>query len=144
MKQLTWLITFIIAYVIHQILNSLGIAPSLGLLISPDDLDRAYLIAGAFSGLFAVVIYGLAFFTAKKINGNREVVKFHKDVVNSGLSAFEYAKSITPSEVIAFCDQHLDGPVYVVTAKIDQLPDNKIISRPCADALIEGYTKLMQ
>ena len=56
MKQLTWLITFIIAYVIHQILNSLGIAPSLGLLISPDDLDRAYLIAGAFSGLFAICV----------------------------------------------------------------------------------------
>ena len=144
MKVLIWIISFLIAAILDTIIKDIGIAYSLAVSICPSDVDGMAILTGLFGGTFTVIIYGLAFYAAKKINENREVAKFHKDVVNSGLSAFEYAKSITPSEVIAFCDQHLDGPVYVVTAKIDQLPDDKIISRPCADVLIEGYTKLMQ
>lgn len=144
MKFLTWLIAFIIAYAVNNFLNGLNIAYYLALLIAPEDGDLAALIAGTFAGIQAVVLYGLAFFFSDKINKNRELTKFQKAAAKSGLTAFEYAKSITPYNVITYCDSHLDEPVYKITAKLGQLPDSKVISRPCADALIAGYTKLME
>ena len=144
MKFLTWLFTFIIAYAVNNFLNNLGIAYYLSLLIAPEGGDRAALIAGTFAAIHTVVLYGLSFYFSDKINKNRELTKFQKAAAKSGLTTFEYAKSITPYKVITYCDSHLDEPVYKITAKLDQLPDSKVISRPCADALIEGYTKLMQ
>lgn len=144
MKLLTWFISFLIAAIVDTIIKDLGIAYSLAVLIYPDDIDRMALLAGAFSGLFSATTYFLAYYFAKKKNEKREIIKFQREVVKSGLSAFEYAKSITPMKVITYCDQHLDAPVNEITAKLEQLPDSKVISRPCADALIEGYTKLIK
>ena len=144
MKVLTWFISLLIAAIVDTTIKDLGIAYYLAVLIYPDDIDMMALLAGAFSGLFTVITYGMAYYFAKKANANREIRRFQRDVVKSGLSAFEYARSITPMKVITYCDSHLDSPVSEITAKLEQLPDNKVISRPCADALIEGYTKLIK
>lgn len=144
MKLLIWLIIFTIAYLVNGLLGNLSASYYLALMIAPEGGDRAALIAGAFAGIRMVVLYGLAFYVAKKVNKNRELAKFQKAAAKSGLTAFEYAKSITPYKVIIYCDSHLDSPIQDITEKLDQLPSSKVISRPCADALIEGYTKLMQ
>lgn len=144
MKLLTGLVSFTIAYAVNKFLNDLGLGYYLALSIAPEGGDRAALIAGTFAAIQAGVLFGLSFYLSTKINKNRELSNFQKAVAKSGLTAFEYAKSITPYKVITYCDSHLDSPIHIITEKLDQLPDSKVISRPCADALIEGYTKLMQ
>ena len=143
MKILTYFIAFFIAAIVNLIIKSTDIAYLLATAIGGNDVSGTALLAGLFSGIFTVIPLGLAFYISKKIIKNREAKKFRTDAIASGMTEFEYAKSITSEKIINYCDSHIDGPVYTVIDKINRLPDEKVISRPCADALIEGYTKLM-
>ncbi len=144
MKIISWFLTFAFAAAVNTILNDFGVAYSLAVLISSGNKDQIALFAGLFAGIIAVACYGFAFFFGKKISKRIDQIRFQKAAMKSGLSEFDYAKSITPEKVLAFCERHINDPVHVVTDKLNQLPEYKITSRPCADALIEGYTKLME
>ena len=151
MKILIYLIAFFIAAFVNMIIKDLDIAYSLAVLLSPNDVHRMALLAGLFGGIFGVIPVGFAYYFATKINIKREGkklirerAKFKEAAAAAGLSEFEYAKGLAPMKVITYCDSHLDRPIPVVTEKLDQLPGSKVISRACADALIEGYTKLME
>lgn len=151
MKGLIYFIAFVIAAFVNMIIKDMDIAYSLAVFLIPNDVSRTALLAGLFSGVFGCIPLGLAIYFATKINMkreekklNRETAKFKAAAEAAGMSEFEYAKSLTPMKVITYCDSHLDRPIPTVTEKLDQLPDSKVISRPCADALIAGYTKLME
>lgn len=151
MKILIYFIAFFIAAFVNMIIKDTDIAYTLAYLIQPNDVAARAILAGTFSGIFGCIPLAFAFYFATKINIRREEkkvirerAKFKEAAAAAGLSEFEYAKGLTPMKVIAYCDSHLDRPIPVVTEKLDQLPGSKVISRACADALIEGYTKLME
>lgn len=145
MKFLIYFVALLIAAILNTIIKEIGIAYSLAVSLVPNNLSQMALLAGLFSGILTVTTYGFALYFANKINNNRDDVKeFKKAAEDAGMSEFDYAKSITPEKVITYCDSHLDRPIVLITEKIDQLPDSGVISRPCADALIEGYTKIVE
>lgn len=151
MKILIYFIAFFIAAFVNMIIKDMDIAYSLATLIMPDNITGRAILAGTFSGIFGCIPLVFAFYFATKINIkreekklNREAEKFKAAAAAAGMSEFEYAKSLTPMKVITYCDSHLDRPIPTVTEKLDQLPGSKVISRPCADALIKGYTELME
>lgn len=144
MNFITYFIAILFASIANTVIKSLDIAYSLAVLLTPYDVSGAALLAGFFSGIFTAVCYFCAICLARKINKNREIKIFKEEASRSGMSEFEYAKSITPEKVISYCDSHLNDPIYAITAKLDTLPESNVISRPCADALIEGYTKIME
>ena len=144
MKFLIYFVALLIATILSTIIKELDIAYYLAVSLVPNDVSQTVLLAGLFSGILTATPYGFAIYFAKKINKNRDEVKeFKKAVADSGMSEFEYAKSITPKKIISYCDSHLNDPIYERITQLDALPGKKVISRPCADALMEGYTDLM-
>lgn len=145
MKFLIYFIAFLIAVITSTIVNELNVAYAIAVELAPYDSDKMVLIAGLLSLIFTVLSYGVPFYFARRISRNRdEATEFKKCVADSGMSKFEYAKSITPKKVISYCDSHFDRELYKVVVTLDELPSSKVISRPCADALIEGYAELVE
>lgn len=140
MKKFTWVIALLVAVLVSQLINNLGIALWLAECFGPEDPDAVALLAGLFSGILTVACYGLSFYYAHKLSKIRDKESFEEGLLRSGMSEFEYAKSIAPASVIAYCEKHLNEPTHIIVGSLDQFADGKIISRPCADALIKGYT----
>ena len=141
MRLFTYLIALLISVIVNFIIVKLDVAYFFAAILSPDNDSHTVLLAGLLSVIFTGVPYVFNFYFADKISKKWE---FKKSAAASGMSEFEYAKSITPENIISYCDSHLDDPIYEIIVKLDALPNSRVISRPCADALIEGYTELMK
>ena len=92
----------------------------------------------------AVCAIAAAIIVARKWSYHYAKNEFAAEAAGMGMTVFDYARRISPQSIIAHCEAQLGKPYYVVTSYLDAQAKAKQISRPCADALIEGYAELMQ
>lgn len=135
-----------VAAFIQMLIKDSGIITALASIITIDssDLYAVALTNGFLSGAVALILYGTAFWVARKLINQHEVKSFRRDAMRAGMTPFEYAKRITAPSVIEYCESNLEKPTHIVTGYLDKLADDKVIKRPCADVLIEGYESIMR
>ena len=145
MKVLIYILCFLAAAIIKMIVDDSGIAYNIANFIGGNSgaTNEIAMFSGLLSAVMAIAIYGGAFFLARKLSALHEDKQFYNAAARSGLSAFEYAKSIAPASLIKECDALIDQPYHVVNAKINDAVDAKQISQSCADALSSGYLNIV-
>lgn len=141
MKILIYFLCILAAAIVNSVISDSGLFAIVNQALG-SSYDSAVFV-GLLSAVVTVAVYGGAFFLAKKISGAYEEKQFAKKAASAGMSVFDYAKSIAPKEIIEHCDSLQGQPYYVATSYIDDQAKAKKISRECADALISGYTALM-
>ena len=139
MKVLIWIFCFICAAIVNSLCKNWDAISSLAISLS-DNFDEFVLWSSTLYGACTAAIYFVAFYSSIKLSKLYTQHHFDKQVQKSGLSAFQYVRSITSKDIIEYCENNLHKSAPEITQYLENQVKLGKLKRTYADVLIRVYS----
>ena len=142
MKFLIWMLCLLGSAVINFLIRAADLPYNLAkLLLMGHDADTVALLAGVLSLIFVIAVWGLGIFLALRLCERWDKKSISTLAKKAGLTDFQYARSVTDPEVIAYCESHLHLSPEEISEYIQHQANYGKVELNCAKVLIRVYSQ---